>query len=185
MCSNIASSLWELLFSSLLFSSLLFSSLLFSDKVDQHRLEFGLYAEYVQHDPIWSERNPPHDKSCLCWPHLSIFSTDHCNCCFSFHHPGSHLLLRVHVEKEWAAIVSLGGCCNSVRSTTVAWAKTLTAYWKLLMKMFFFILPQNENLSLFIWASFTWESGFIRTVKNKSIKKHFKCCTSGKLAYIQ
>lgn len=75
-------------------------SLLFSSgAVNQHRLEFGLHADYVQHDPVRSEKNHPHDRPRLCRPYLSIFSANYYNCCLSFHHLHSHLLLRAHDAK--------------------------------------------------------------------------------------
>lgn len=77
-------------------TSNLFSS---SGEVNQHRLEFGLHADHVQHDPIWSEKNTSHGRLPLCWPHLSIFSANHCDRCLSLHPPHSHLLLRVRDKK--------------------------------------------------------------------------------------
>lgn len=91
-CAQRANPQWEHGKSLLLF---LFSS----GKGHQHRLEFGLHAEYVQHDPVWAQRNPPHDRPCLCRPHLSIFSANHYNRSRSFHPPHSHLLLSVRVTK--------------------------------------------------------------------------------------
>lgn len=77
-------------------TSNLFSS---SGEVNQHRLEFGLYADHVQHDPIRSEKNTSYGKRRLCWPHLSIFSANHFDRCLSLHPPHSHLLLRVRDKK--------------------------------------------------------------------------------------
>lgn len=62
---------------------------------NQYRLEFGLHAEYVQHDPIRSENNPPYEQRRLRRPHLSVFSANNYNCCLNFHHHRSHLLLSI------------------------------------------------------------------------------------------
>lgn len=65
-----------------------------SGQVHERWLESGLHADHVQHDPVRGEENPPHVEPRLCWPPLSLFSTNHCDPHLGFHHPHSHLQMR-------------------------------------------------------------------------------------------